>query len=191
MSFGFSDEVLCIRDAISHAEKIKQDKILFFAAANNDGLNMKEMFPAFLESVISVRGTSHNGSFVPQYNPATWSHNYGMKAYGTISQNVPCDWTAGKLKKSGCSVATTIMAAIAAVIIRFVSCEEAHFNDIENAQELIRTRRGMLSVFSVMTDYQKKQTRLYVAPWQLFGNGDDRKERHRIKYALSNLPPED
>jgi hypothetical protein len=65
MSFGFPDEVASIRKAIINAEKVKKKKILFFAAANNDGLNILKMFPAFFESVISVRGTRYNKSFNP------------------------------------------------------------------------------------------------------------------------------
>ncbi|KAE8441485.1 hypothetical protein EG329_004909 [Mollisiaceae sp. DMI_Dod_QoI] len=193
MSFGFSDEVPLIQDAITNAENIKKHKILFFAAANNDGLNQKEMFPAFSESVISVRGTTHDGSFVQQYNPETWSHKDGMKLYGTISQNVPCDWTAGQLTKSGCSVATPIMAAIAALIIWYVSCESARFGGLKNVEDLIRTRRGILSVFGVMTEEQKQPSiyHRYLAPWQLFSDGDatDVKKVSMISYALSKLPP--
>lgn len=188
MSFGFSDEVPSIREAISIAEKVKGNKILFFAAANNDGLNQKEMFPAFSESVISVRGTSHDGAFISQFNPDTWSHNEGTKLYGTISEMVPCDWTAGQLVKSGCSVATPIMAAIAGAIIFYVSCKATSFN-IEDVRNLVRTQRGILSVFGVMTEIQG-QTRRYLAPWQLFedGNMSDIRMIYTIGHALSKLP---
>jgi hypothetical protein len=192
LSLGFSDEVRSIQEAITTAEKIKKHKILFFAAANNDGLNEKEMFPAFSESVISVRGTRHDGSFIQQFNPETWSHKAGTNLYGTISQDIPCDWTAGRLTKSGCSVATPIVAAIAAMIIWFVGSKKESFLGLENVQEIIRTRRGILAVFSVMTEEQRQSSiyHRYLAPWQLFSESDMKDARTTISYALRKLPPE-
>lgn len=189
LSFGFTESAPCIEEAISYAEILKGGRILFFAAANNQGRNQKEMFPAWSESVISIRGTNHDGAFIPRYNPDTWPHNRGTELYGTISEDVSCDWTCGQLVKSGCSVATPIAAAIAAAIIQFTRCKATCFIHLGNLQELIRTRRGMLSVFNVMTEDQE-QARRYLAPWQLF-EGDDVNSMntvHKIGHALSRLP---
>lgn len=192
LSFGFAKSAPCIEEAIAYAEKLKGGKVLFFAAANNQGLNQMEMFPALCESVIPIRGTRHDGSFIPAYNPTTWSHRRGTELYGTISEDVPCDWVTGQLVKSGCSVATPIVASIAAMIIWFVSCRTASFGNVVNVQELIRTRRGMLSVFSLMTQDQE-QLRRYLAPWQLFKEGDTSGMGtvHTIGHALLRLPPSD
>jgi len=178
--------VLSIKDAILEAEKTKNGKILFFAASNNVGLNMPEMFPAFFESVISVRGTRYDGSFHPKYDPARWAHKEGTN-YGTLGENVPCGWTPGCLVKSGCSVATPIMVAIAATVIWIVACEENTFS--ERARDVIRTRRGILSVFDVMTENQKGSNR-YLAPWQLFGYnvGQAMVKLNSIGHALEKLP---
>ncbi|KAK2480526.1 hypothetical protein H9L39_06165 [Fusarium oxysporum f. sp. albedinis] len=119
LSFGFANSVPSIEEAITYANTIKGGKILFFAAANNQGLNQMEMFPALCESVIPVRGTRYDGSFVETYNPNTWPHRRGAELYGTISEDVPCDWICGQLVKSGCSVATPIVVSIAAMIIWF------------------------------------------------------------------------
>lgn len=188
LSFGFVQSASCIEEAIADAEKVKGGEILFFAAANNQGRNEKEMFPARCESVISVRGTSHDGSFIPRYNPDTWSENQGAMLYGTISENVPCEWTCGQLVRSGCSVATPIVAAIAAMIIWFVSCQKETLLDNEDFQRLIRTRKGMLSVFSVMTEDQGPSTRRYLAPWQLFEVDDLMRKVYSIGHALTRLP---
>jgi hypothetical protein len=149
------------------------------------------MFPAFSESVISVRGTRHDGSFVQQFNPETWSHKAGTNLYGTISQDIPCDWTAGRLTKSGCSVATPIVAAIAAMIIWYVGNKKESFLGLENVQEVIRTRRGILAVFSVMTEGQRQSSiyHRYLAPWQLFSESDMKDARTTISYTLQKLPP--
>ncbi|EEU40755.1 uncharacterized protein NECHADRAFT_99144 [Fusarium vanettenii 77-13-4] len=165
MSFGFSDEVKLIKDAIVEAERLKGDKILFFAAASNDGLNEPEMFPAFFESVISARGTKHDGEFIQQYNPKSWGHKSGIQ-YGTLARDVPYGWPASMPTKSGCSVATPILAAIAAMLISFVDSQESW--DAE--RHAIRTRRGMTAVFNLMARDQNSFDRLYVAPWQLYEN---------------------
>ncbi|KAM0432871.1 hypothetical protein ACHAPT_004573 [Fusarium lateritium] len=139
MSFGFSEEVKPIKDAIMQAEKLKGGKILFFAAANNDGLNEPELFPALFESVISARGTECNGEFIQQYNPKSWSHKSGIQ-YGTLARDVPYNWPVPKPTKSGCSVSTPILAAIAAVLISFVDRQKNW--DVE--RYAIRTRGGWL-----------------------------------------------
>lgn len=168
MSFGFSEEILSIHKAIIDAERDKDRKILFFAAATNDGLNKPEMFPAFHESVISVRGTRYNGEFVLQYNPLQWKHKTGLK-YGTLGQKVACGWYPGRLVKSGCSVATPIMVTFAATLIRLSQSPEHRLNT--TIQENIRRRRGMLAVFDAMTEDQGDQKR-YLAPWQLLDKSD-------------------
>ncbi|KAK7418747.1 hypothetical protein QQX98_003765 [Neonectria punicea] len=77
VSFGFLDEVESIGDAIVEAERIKGRKVPFFAVANNDGLNGPEIFPAFAEHVIAIRGTNHDGSFISQYNLRSRNHKAG------------------------------------------------------------------------------------------------------------------
>ena len=114
MSFGFKNDVKAIQEAINDAEKKRKSQILFFAAANNSGENEPEMFPARSEAVISVRGTDHMGEMVPLYDPPNWAHKGGNQ-FCTLAKEVPCGFY--QEKKSGCSVATPIMAAIAAAVI--------------------------------------------------------------------------
>ncbi|RSL42017.1 hypothetical protein CEP53_012424 [Fusarium sp. AF-6] len=164
MSFGFNSEVTPIKNAIVKAERLKGGEILFFAAANNDGLNEPEMFPALFESVISARGTECNGEFIQQYNPKSWSHKTGAQ-YGTLARDVPYNWPIAKPTKSGCSVSTPILAAIAALLISFVDNQK----DWDAERHAIRTRRGIVSVFNFMAqDLDSFNSRLYVAPWQLY-----------------------
>lgn len=179
MSFGFKEEIQVVEKALTKAEC----GMLFFAAANNDGLNGREMFPAHHRSVISVRGTVYSGSFEQQYDPSTWRHKSGLH-YGTLAVNVPCFWPdPDRRPKSGCSIATPIMVAIAAAIITFVDRDDA----LQEQKVSIRTQEGMLSIFRRMTEDQKPANdRRYLAPWQLYENGDP---HTLISYALSRLPP--
>ncbi|RTE82709.1 hypothetical protein BHE90_002767 [Fusarium euwallaceae] len=181
MSFGFSEEIELIRDAIVQAEILKRNKILFFAAANNDGLNEPEMFPAFFESVISARGTECDGEFIQRYNPKSWSHKSGIQ-YGTLARDVPYNWPTRNPTKSGCSVSTPILAAIAAILISFVDSQR----NWDAERHAIRTRRGMVAVFNVMAQDDSARGRLYVAPWQLY---EQRREpQSLVKHALCTIP---
>ncbi|KAH0559857.1 hypothetical protein GP486_003622 [Trichoglossum hirsutum] len=168
MSFGFAHEVKSITDAIGEAIRVKKDRIIFFAAAANDGSNSEEMFPASLENVISVRGTDHVGSFVPEFNPPTWPNNEGSKLYGTLGQNVPYDWADDSLTMSGCSLATPILAGITALIVQYVS---QNATTGVNVQRLIRTRNGILQVFRQIA-VNHAQNRSYVAPWFFFNKDE-------------------
>ena len=180
MSFGYAEDVTIIGEALRDAEILRGNKILFFAAANNDGLNQPEKFPAFSESVISVRGTAQNGKFIRDYNPKNWPHKPGIQ-YGTLAKDVPCGFFP---VKSGCSVATPILAAIAAVIIAFVD-RDAEFDEWN--RDTVRTRRGMRSVLQFMAnDQNSKSERLYIAPWFLFEYSA--RPRTLISYALDRVP---
>ncbi|RSL71845.1 hypothetical protein CEP54_001050 [Fusarium duplospermum] len=182
MSFGFNREVTPIKSAIVEAERTKGGEILFFAAANNDGLNEPEMFPAFFESVISVRGTEYNGEFIQQYNPRSWSHKNGIQ-YGTLARDVPYNWPIAKPTKSGCSVSTPILAAIAAVLISFVDNQKNWGAE----RHAIRTRRGIVAVFNLMgQDLNSSNGRLYVVPWQLYEQ--NRQPQYLVRHALSTIP---
>jgi hypothetical protein len=179
MSFGFEKDIVLIQNAITKAESERMGKILFFAAANNGGLNEPERFPARSEAVISVRGTDHTGATVMLYNPPNWAHKAGDQ-FCTLAKDVPCGFFPNK---SGCSVATPIMAAIAATVIASVE-RESSFTQSE--RDAVRTRRGMLSVFRDMATFQNRaMERLYVAPWQLAENP---RPFFLIGHALSIIP---
>ena len=175
MSFGFDRTLKLSRETIDQT-----GKMLFFAAANNDGLNSPELFPANHELVIAVRGTDHNGSFAAQYNPVTPGYKPGCR-YGTLATDVPCGGPDdNRLIKSGCSVATPIVAAIAAAVISFVDRE----GTLQCFQSRIRERLGILSVFREMTKDQLVLERRYLAPWQLCDN-KNLHAREIIKHALA------
>lgn len=188
MSFGFGSESPVVKEAIVKAEMKRHDRIIFFAASNNDGLNEPELFPAWLESVISVRGTLHDGEFKQKYNPTSWGHETGLPQYGTLAVDVRCAWTTDDLDKSGCSFATPIMAAIAAIAISYVGTYDQNFDS--SHKDLVRTRRGILSVFLEMTApyHGDRADRRYLAPWFLFNQGSP---IDLLRNALRKVPQRD
>ncbi|KAM3425939.1 hypothetical protein NHJ13734_009786 [Beauveria thailandica] len=99
MSFGLAKHVAEIRDAIRDATHHKRGRITFFAAAANDGLNRREMFPAnFGDPVISVHGTNRSGAFEPDFNPPTSASG---PAFGTLAKDVYLDWIGEEAQHEG------------------------------------------------------------------------------------------
>ena len=163
MSLGFDRTLESVETEIT-----QPSAMLFFAAANNDGLNSPELFPANFDRVISVRGTSPNGAFNPQYNPSTPFYKREC-CYGTLATDVSCggpDDT--RLVKSGCSVATPIMVAIAAALLLFV--DGAYELQECTYRSRIRKPGEIQRVFQAMTQDQQQGERRYLAPWQLLYN---------------------
>ncbi|KAM3425941.1 hypothetical protein NHJ13734_009788 [Beauveria thailandica] len=104
MSFGLAKHVAEIRDAIRDATHHKRGRITFFAAAANDGLNRREMFPAnFGDPVISVHGTNRSGAFEPDFNPPTSASG---PAFGTLAKDVYLDWIGEEARFSTKSAST-------------------------------------------------------------------------------------
>lgn len=188
MSFGFASKVDAIDDAIANAihERKKQKRdIVFFAAANNDGRNSKELFPASMKTVLSVRGTDHMGAFVQNFNPEPWSEKKGSVLYGTLGQEVSYDIGNQKLHMSGCSLSTPIMAGIVATIIHYVDRVAGENPLTASLGRGLRTREGILQVLSLITD-DGFDSRRYVAPWKFF----ERSAHERIAlvtHALAEL----
>ena len=148
LSFGFSRHVPAIDEAIADAVRHKKTAITFFAAANNDGSNSGEMFPANLgEHIIPVRATNNEGGFEARYNPPLSSDG---AVFGTLGVDVVSDWPeldAGK-PMSGCSVATPIAVAIAAILLEYAKSKPLVFSS-EDLQ-LMCSRRGVYEMFKGM-----------------------------------------
>ncbi|KAL2118533.1 hypothetical protein VTJ04DRAFT_8193 [Mycothermus thermophilus] len=133
MSFGFDDEPLvqgeyAISNAICGALKDRNQRLLFFAAASNDGGNRQEMFPARHRQVISVRATDDKG-WMEHFNPPP---GYSSKhPIMTLGRDVPgaalggsAEAKNGVVYRTGTSVSTPIAAGIAAMILGFVRLHE-------------------------------------------------------------------
>ncbi|KAK4169925.1 hypothetical protein QBC43DRAFT_306849 [Cladorrhinum sp. PSN259] len=130
MSFGFDEEIFvngepAISNAISEALKVRNQRIIFFAAAANEGGNQPEMFPAKHPYVISMRGTDDKG-WLQRFNPPP---DYdGASCFMTLGQDVPgaaLDRNGGgEVCKSGTSVSTPIAAGIAAMLLGYARLYE-------------------------------------------------------------------
>lgn len=187
MSFGFPLIVREIEKAVAEVNSKRRDnnesEIVFFAAANNDGSNSKELFPASLETVISVRGTDHTGAFINKFSPNPWPQKERSIQYGTLGQHVPYDIGNPLNHMSGCSVATPILAGIAATIIQ-------HVNSIGGADARtsmrLRTKEGVLQVLKHISEKEVSGHRRYVAPWAFFGWSEEER-RATIVHALAEL----
>ncbi|PTB59236.1 hypothetical protein M431DRAFT_490843 [Trichoderma harzianum CBS 226.95] len=161
MSFGFPfivDEIeYAVTDVNRGRRKDGKSEVVFFAAANNDGLNSEEMFPASLETVISVRGTDHTGAFINKFNPIPRPQKARGLLYGTLGQNVPYDIGDNGAQMSGCSVATPILAGIVATIVQYANYTVGM--DAETITRLL-TKDGILQVLehiSVGDDFGRRR----------------------------------
>jgi hypothetical protein len=169
MSFGFQSDTNVngtpiISSAILEAMHKRQSAILFFAAAANFGGNAKEMFPARHQFVIPMRGTSSQGKF-EDFNPPP--DHLGPAVYGTLGLEVPSAGLSEQgstVYRSGTSVATSIAAGIAALVL---SCVVTSFGDrtslANNPLSYLWTKNGMLSMFNQMSTYMDSRC-LYLNP---------------------------
>lgn len=149
LSLGFPRHVreirVAIEDAVYH-RKQKNEAITFFAAANNNGLNGAEMFPANMGGdVLAIRGTNIHGGFESKYNPERSSRE--LPVFGTLACDVYSDWTGTDERRSmsGCSVATPIAVALASMVVDYAASKPAEFSPDD--LRLMRTRIGVSELF--------------------------------------------
>ncbi|EOA90523.1 uncharacterized protein SETTUDRAFT_25785 [Exserohilum turcica Et28A] len=114
------EEERIVSNAISSALAKRNRNVLIFAAASNLGGGMTELFPAYLPEVISVRAVNTEGQN-PGFNPSL--PKGAVKVFGTLGVEVPARQRhgSGYINHNGTSVATAIMAGIAAIIIGYIN----------------------------------------------------------------------
>ncbi|KAF6795401.1 putative subtilisin [Colletotrichum sojae] len=175
MSFGFKDEVPVITQAITRAMLERHGKIIFLAAASNSGGNRREMFPANLDSVISIRETNTLGAFSDTNPPVDPD---GPAVLGTLGRDVPSAWLSsveGEVAKSGSSVATAIAAGIAAMMITIMSIGMADTTvQISPDTKKLWTKRGMRNAMARMS-FDMGNRSYYISPAGFFsGKGAEK-----------------
>ncbi|KAK1967662.1 subtilisin-like protein [Colletotrichum sublineola] len=180
MSFGFQQNVPIIAAAIRKAIHERNGTLIFFAAASNSGGNSREMFPANLADVFSVRETNGLGAFSDTNPPVDLD---GPVVFGTLGKEVPSAWLSshdGNVAKSGSSVATAVAAGIAALLMTIADVGVADSN-LKAADALkLRTKPGMLEVLKEMSQPMGNRCR-YIPP-KIF-ELDVRKTWETIAYA--------
>ncbi|PNS19980.1 hypothetical protein CAC42_7947 [Sphaceloma murrayae] len=166
MSFGYPEPIPAIRRAIGSS------RMLFFAAAANEGGNQTEMFPAsYLNKVIPIRATDQTGDvwrFNPPVNPKRWVN------FMTLGTDVPAAWPGtNELKcQTGTSIATPIAAGIAATILadarlmlKARGIEGKLTEQDEEQIQLLWTIEGMEAVLHQMSQQRKySNKRCYLFP---------------------------
>lgn len=190
MSFGFHNgDVAQIRSAIDEATTARTRAgrgILFFAAANNQGLNQKEMFPANHRDVIAIRGTDHMGKFRQEYNCDPYPDKENQCRFGTLAAEVPYDCLDATCCKSGCSVATPIFAGFVATIIQYLDSLGVSGDPTSMLRGGIRKREGIIQVTTLLT--KRPSNERYVRPWSFFEQPEDRRLA-LVTTAIGSLPP--
>ncbi|GAP85568.1 putative serine protease [Rosellinia necatrix] len=184
MSFGFATRHEPIHMAIRAAEDVRGRRIIFFAAAANEGANRDEMFPAYLPAVISVRATDHFGSFASAFDPPPTVSNSSSPLYGTLGLNVPYSWPSPEVR-SGCSMATPIMAGMVSLVFQLAAC---HGMD-KGCQAKLRTLEGVQQLLADIA-VRRGDNRYYVYLLRLF-DGQRNWEMNwvqRIEVAMRKLP---
>lgn len=189
MSFGFKDsDVSSIKSAIEDATVMRARNdcgILFFAAANNQGLNEKELFPANHRDVIAIRGTDHTGNFMQEYNCDPYADKAGELKFGTLATEVPFDCLDPASWKSGCSMATPIFAGFVATIIQYMDRCGDKSDPTGILRKAIRKREGIIQVMKQLTDRPSEMR--YVRPWSFFELTEDRRIA-LVTTAIGALP---
>lgn len=156
MSFGFEEDscvegMPVISNAISDALQARNQRIIFFAAAANEGGNQAEMFPASHPQVISVRGTDDKGWSQP-FNPPRGNEN--SRCIMTLGLDVPAAGLnrdgGGEVLKSGTSVSTPIAAGIAAMALAYARLYEADLERVLGP----RAKRVAADVWTVAGIYR-------------------------------------
>jgi hypothetical protein len=159
LSLGWEQEpieenVPVISNAISSALAHRNQKVLVFAAASNMGGSKHELFPAKHPTVFSVRGASTKGKH-GDFNPSL--PKYGEKVFATLGIQVPArtrgDSTSPYSPKTGTSVATAIMAGMAAIVIGYVN-----IHDRKESWNNIRTFQGFQSLlYKLSTEPEERK----------------------------------
>lgn len=193
MSFGFAEEPrsadnnLVISNAIAEVLAHKNQHILFFAAAANDGGNQVEMFPARHPSVFAVRATDHHGNFLGLNPPPSV---YGQHLFGTLGQDVSaailsCQQSdSGEMCRTGTSVSTPMVAAIAANILGYAKLRQgSELQSDANKMDSLRTKQGMRLMFVWLA--QKMSDKHYYLSADYFNRQND-STRDAILVAIAN-----
>lgn len=177
MSFGFRKPVEAIGNKINEVIERRKGLITFFAAAANEGHNRAEMFPASMDTVISIRGTNVAGKPEDMYDPIARPDEV---VFGTLSTEVPSNWLRQEEERSmsGCSVATPLAVSVAALLYMYLAQQES-FSRTWLRQ--MRRRQGVCEVFKALEQARK---RCYVAPFSFFDDLDADVRLARLTDAL-------
>lgn len=159
MSFGWPRWHECVEKAIKAAS---DNNIILFAAASNNGSNQTTAFPASCPPVICVHSASGYGDPSPFTPRPFGSINLAVIGEGVISSWPQSRGEGPGRRSSGTSVATPILAAIAALVLEFVNQKPS----LTPHDLRLRSPRGMAQVLLGMSSRHHTGYDV-VMPWQV------------------------
>jgi subtilisin family serine protease len=167
MSFGIDRDHVAMQDQIREAY---HKDIIMFAAASNRGHNYPVPFPARRSEVLCIYATDGKG-YPYNGNPSLETADCHFATLGVAVKSAwpehllpdhPSD-RSGERRMTGTSLATPIVAGIAAYILDF-----AHVQEIDDdSYRMLRSRDGMKKIFSQLL-VTKNDGLDYIHPWKLF-----------------------
>ncbi|CZR60297.1 uncharacterized protein PAC_10193 [Phialocephala subalpina] len=173
MSFGFYGYSKAVQTAITEA---LAKPVLLFAAASNNGTMKRVTFPAWLSGVICVNSAAADGrpsGFNPDPKP--------LQNFSILGENIKGAWTRHpnnyesdpnvERVMTGTSVATPMMAGVAALVLEFVLQNDPESVLIEQLEDL-KHQDGMPEVFVKMLGRQGRFRN--VVPWELLSTQNGR-----------------
>jgi hypothetical protein len=168
------DNVPVISNAISSALAHRDQKVLIFAAASNMGGSKHELFPAKHPTVFSVRGANTKGKH-EDYNPSL--PQYGEKVFATLGVEVPAKNLGGSTSfKTGTSVATAIMAGLAAIVIGYIN-----IHDENMSWDSVRTFQGFQRLLYKISTEPEERKRFVT-----LDNHSRQEDRKNLETALNS-----
>ncbi|KAM0226893.1 hypothetical protein ACHAPO_011987 [Fusarium lateritium] len=182
MSFGFDgdqyvDGKPIVSNAILKALIGTGQRILFFAAAANEGGNRNEMFAASNQNVMSIRGSDDRGwacnfNPPPDYNAETCFMTLGVDVPGASLVN--SDDEGGEILKSGTSVATPIAAGIAAMLLGYAKIHEKELHLLLGPRD--KEKLWKISRISGMSKLFGKMSKEMMEKWSYLNIDEEAKD---------------
>lgn len=170
MSFGLRGPVDGVRGAVAKAHG--KGKIMFAAASNNGG-NSGRAYPADDLDVICVHSTDGEGN-KSGFSPSP--HEDALN-FSILGEEVESSWPQGVddhgeivRQMSGTSVATPIVAGIAATVLAFARNFQGDDGGSARHKRLmkhLKSPRGMIAILKLMVE-KKRDGYDYITPWWLF-----------------------
>ncbi|KAF2820231.1 hypothetical protein CC86DRAFT_118553 [Ophiobolus disseminans] len=171
MSFGFPRYEARLEPILNAIRAVRENDVLFFAAAGNDGGNQGIFWPAKLHEegdVICISSSDSDGN-APSFNPTTGSNNR-ICTLGEALPSCQQDAHSNTIYRSGTSFATPIAVAIAAIILGVTDAipPETMPPDFDwLKRKTLRTKAGMKKILCTMCVLADKRSRLgfsYITP---------------------------
>lgn len=198
MSFGFPRDDPGIREAIETVMKERKDQIIFFASAGNSS-SSDESFPARHPYVISVFATDRDGMFLPSNAASAARGATVLGTYGEVPDDIGKEFVGTKYEgicKPGSSVATAVMAGIAATLLSYVDAlpllvgmQGVAASTTNRTLRHIRSPRGMEAVLHRLAQDDPDHPRFKAVkpPWFWKNKSDDTLRYCAICDALSDV----